>query len=63
MGGCACGGVGGDGGVAGEGAGKGIIAVGGVDGCTRDGGGNSVVNEPTALQALLVSELMALTFQ
>ncbi len=47
----------------GDGAGTGIIAVGGAEGCTRDGGGNSVVNVPTALQALLVSALMALTFQ
>ena len=62
-GGDGCGGVGGTGGVAGEGVGMGITIVGGVDGCTKDGCGNSVVNEPTALQALFVSELVARTFQ
>ena len=50
-------------GVAGDGVGMGTTIVGGVDGCTRDDCGNSVVNEPTALQALFVSELVARTFQ
>ncbi|MBA7689350.1 hypothetical protein ES703_97856 [subsurface metagenome] len=56
-------GAGGTGGVVGDGAGTGIIPIGGAVGCTKDGGGNAVVNEPAALQALFVSELMALTFQ
>jgi len=48
---------GGVGGIAGSGAGD--ITGGGTDGV----GGDSVVKALTALQALLVSELIALTFQ
>ena len=51
------GGGGGIGGIAGDGTGD--ITGGGTDGV----GGDSVVKALTALQALLVSELIALTFQ
>ena len=52
-------GVGGNGaGVGGGGGGEGGIDTGGVA-----WGGDSVVKAPTALQALWVLELMALTFQ
>jgi len=62
VGGDGCG-AGGTGGVADDGEGVGVITAGGADGCTNEGGGSSVVNEPTALQVLFVSELIALTFQ
>ena len=66
---CGEGGVGGEGcggtGAVGGGvvAGTGTVIADGAAGCIKAGGGSSVVNEPVALQALLVSELMALTFQ
>jgi hypothetical protein len=56
-------GVGSTGGEAGNSVGAGTTADGDADGGAEELWGDSVVKVPTALQALRVLELMALTFQ